>query len=85
MSATDRALVFCCLGMPCLFIPTVWSLQTWPFNQKEGLTGLRQLLYNISFDFGKEYQAGGGGYGGGGGGGGGGGRGGGGRKREIQR
>ena len=40
-------------------------------------------LYNISFDFGKEYQ--GYGYGGGGGGGGGGGRGGGGRKREIQR
>jgi uncharacterized membrane protein YgcG len=40
-------------------------------------------LYNISFDFGKEYQ--GYGYGGGGGGGGGGGRGGGGRTREIQR
>ena len=37
-------------------------------------------LYNISFDFGKEYQSGGGGYGGGGGGG----RGGGGRNRRIQ-
>lgn len=41
-------------------------------------------LYNTTFDFGKEYSAGGG-YGGGGGGGGGGGRGGGGRVREIQR
>jgi len=40
------------------------------------------LLYNISFDFGKEYQAGGGGYGGGGGGGGG--RGGGGRNRRVR-
>jgi hypothetical protein len=37
-------------------------------------------LYNISFDFGKEYKAGGGGYGGGGGGGGGG-RG----RRGVQR
>ena len=36
-------------------------------------------LYNISFDFGKEYKAGGGGYGGGGGGGGGG------RRRSVQR
>jgi len=40
------------------------------------------ILYNTSFDFGKEYSAGGGGYGGGGGGRG---RGGGGRRNEQQR
>ena len=40
-------------------------------------------LYNISFDFGKEYQAGGGGYGGGSGGGGGRGGGGGGRDSRA--
>ena len=42
-------------------------------------------LYNISFDFGKEYKAGGGGYGGGGGRGGGAGGGGGGGNRRQQR
>ncbi len=40
------------------------------------------ILFNTTFDFGKEYTGGGGGYGGGGGGGG---RGGGGRGREQQR